>query len=237
MAQATGSGDTREGGPRGGDGVLRQRSAGMVEDVARELEEDIALGRLHPRERLVEDTLIERFGAKRHVVRSALASLEARGAVERRANVGAFVRSYSAKEVRDLYDVRELLEVSCARAIEVPLADDVLAPLEEVQREHDRAVDAGDRRGALRANLAFHEVLFGLAGNQVLVDAVRRHARMASPIRSITVTDDAHLRRARDEHRGMIRALRDGDTPRLVELCTVHLQPSRDAYLRRIGDG
>ena len=31
--------------------------------IVRQLEEDIVLGRIHPRERLPEDTLMQRFGA------------------------------------------------------------------------------------------------------------------------------------------------------------------------------
>jgi len=222
-----GSGDAASRGST----ATRQRAAARVEDIARELEEDIAMGLLHPRERLVEDALMERFEAKRHVVRSALAALEARGAVERRANVGALVRSFSAQEVRDLYDVRELLETACVRAIEMPVDDEALARVEAARQEHEQAVERRDRRAALRANLHFHDVLFALAPNRILVDAVRRHARMASPIRSITVVNDHLLERARDEHRVMVAALREGDTEELVRVCARHLQPSRDAYL------
>ncbi|MDT9594254.1 GntR family transcriptional regulator [Nocardioides zeae] len=217
-----------QGGPSTG------RAAEVTTSIVRELEEEIALGVRHPRERLIEDELMERFGAKRHAIRSALQTLESRGSVERRANVGALVRAYSAKEVRDLYTVRELLETTCAASIDLPVAPDGLDPLVEVQRAHDRAVEARDRRGALRANLRFHEVLFGLSGNQTLVDAVRQHARMASTIRSLTVADDAHLLQAQAEHWRMIEALRDGDSDALVTVCRAHLAPSRDAYLARL---
>ena len=44
-----------------------------VHSIVEQLEEDIVLGFLYPRERLVEDSLIERFRAKRYAVREALA--------------------------------------------------------------------------------------------------------------------------------------------------------------------
>ena len=56
------------------------------------------LGRLHPRERLIEDELMRRFGVKRHVVRRGLADLERMGVVERVPNRGAMVRAYRADE-------------------------------------------------------------------------------------------------------------------------------------------
>jgi DNA-binding GntR family transcriptional regulator len=209
----------------------REQASARVEAIAHELEEDIAMGRLHPRERLVEDALMERFDAKRHVVRSALNALETRGAVERRPNAGALVRSFSSRELCELYEVRELLETSCARTIEMPVPAEALRPVEKAMRDHARAVEQRDRRTALRTNLAFHDLLFGLAPNRLLVDAVRRHALMAAPIRSLTVVNDELLERARDEHAVMVDALRQGDTEGLVRVCAQHLQPSRDAYL------
>src|SRR5260370_30250322 len=44
------------------------------------LEEDVVFGRLHPRERLVEDDLMARFDVKRHIAREALAALDRMGA-------------------------------------------------------------------------------------------------------------------------------------------------------------
>ena len=218
-----------------GPAKSRQQAALMAEQIAHELEEDIAIGLLHPRERLVEDSLMDRFDVKRHVVRSALATLETRGAVERRANVGALVRSFTAQDVRDLYDVRELLEAACARAIVEPVSAADLQPVEDALHAHEDAVERRDRRAALRANLAFHDALYDLSPNRILVEAVRRHARMASPIRSITVVNDHLLLRARDEHRAMVQALEDGNTEELVKVCAQHLQPSRDAYLNLLG--
>src|SRR5690606_4222357 len=78
--------------------------------AVRVLEEDIVLGSLHPRERLIEDDLIRRFGFKRHVAREVLAELARRGLVERRKNVGCEVRAFSPQEVAELYQLRELLE-------------------------------------------------------------------------------------------------------------------------------
>ena len=65
----------------------------LTEAVHR-LEEEIALGLLRPRQRLVEDDLLARFNVKRHVVRQVLAELELMGMVTRRPNRGATVRDF-----------------------------------------------------------------------------------------------------------------------------------------------
>lgn len=48
---------------------MQPRSADAITEMVETLEEDILLGRLFPRERLVEDQLSERINQKRHVVR------------------------------------------------------------------------------------------------------------------------------------------------------------------------
>src|SRR5690349_17862471 len=88
-----------------------------VQTLVSHLEEDIVLGYLHPRERLVEDALIERFGAKRHAVREALARLERLGLVERQPNRGAMVRALTPRGVEEIYAVREILELAAAREV------------------------------------------------------------------------------------------------------------------------
>ncbi|MEE2041380.1 GntR family transcriptional regulator [Nocardiopsis sp. CT-R113] len=198
------------------------------------LEEEIVIGVRFPRERLVEDELMARFGAKRHAVRQALQVLESRGVVERRPNAGAFVRSFTAKEVGDLYVLRDLLEVSAAELIVFPVDPARLEDLAGAQRRHDAAVEANDLRAVVAANMEFHRRLFALSNNEALVEAINRYARVAHAIRSVTVTSPESLRLSRREHRLMLDALREGDRDLLARTCRAHLLPSRDAYIKRV---
>jgi DNA-binding GntR family transcriptional regulator len=195
------------------------------------LEEDIVFGRLHPRERLTEDALMERFGLKRHVVRQALAELEQMGVVERRRNVGAVVRAFDAHEVVELYALREVLECHAAGLIDMPVPPQRLQALIDVQQHHDAAVAAEDPRAVFRINQAFHRELFALSDNAVLQQAIGEYARRTHPIRFGTLAAAAYRERARQEHWAMIEALREGRRDDLVALCRRHLLPSRDAYL------
>lgn len=68
--------------PTGAFAKERRPSEDGASVIAGTLEEDIVLGLLAPRVRLVEDDLMERFAAKRHVVRDALAQLESAGLLE-----------------------------------------------------------------------------------------------------------------------------------------------------------
>jgi DNA-binding GntR family transcriptional regulator len=195
------------------------------------LEEDIVLGRLHPRERLIEDELIRRFRFKRHAAREVLAELARLGLVDRRKNVGCEVRAFSAKEVRELYQMRTLLESEGARLVPCPLPAPDLANLIAIQRDHDASVLQGDPRAVFRSNQLFHQTLFGFCGNAVLQKAIHEYARQTHPIRFGPLVDAGSRERSRLEHWALIEALRSGRREELVRLCSEHLVPSRDAYL------
>lgn len=202
-----------------------------VAAIVAALEEDIVLGVLNPRERLIEDDLIQRFGIKRHVVREVLATLDHLGLTERRRNVGSLVRSFTPKEVEELYQLRELLEMQAARLIPQQLDPQALAELVGIQEQHDAAVQANDPRKVFRANLHFHQALFGLTGNLVLQRAIAEYARQTHPIRFSSLVSSDYRQIACKEHWQMIAALQAGDRDVLVNLCRDHLVPSREAYL------
>ena len=199
--------------------------------VSDQLEEEIVLGVLHPRERLVEDDLCERFNLKRHVARQVLVEVERRGLVERRKNVGALVKSYTPREVTELYALRELLEADAARRIVFPVSSEALEALTAIQAEHDEAAGAADLRRVFRANMAFHHAFFALSESQVLTEAIHEYERRTHAIRSVSIVFPQYLEKARAEHHQMIEALRTGDRESLIKLCRDHLVPSRDAYL------
>ena len=118
----------------------------MPGTVASALEFDILFGRLKPRERLVEDVLMQRFNAKRHAVRQALSELERIGIVTREPNRGATVRDFSAQEVEEICELREILQRRAAQRIPLPADVALIASLEEIQGRHDRAVAKRDPR-------------------------------------------------------------------------------------------
>lgn len=199
--------------------------------ISARLEEDIVLGRLQPRERLVEQDLADRFATHRAAVRQALFDLDKKGLVERVPNRGALVRDLSPDDVRQIYAVREELESMAARIIPLPVAAADIGRLEAIQKVHTRAVAAADFRGVFYSNLEFHRALFGLCGNPYLIDSIELLAQKAYGIRSWSNTIPEYLQRVRQDHLDMIEALRRGRRAELVRLCRRHLAPSRDVYI------
>ncbi len=213
-----------------GEGLVRPDApAGSLAQVTATLEEDIVFGRLHPRERLIEEGLAERFGAKRHVVRQALVELERLGLVERIHHRGAVVREYTPEEVEQIHAVRQLLEGKAAALIPLPVPPGAMDRLEAMQRAHADAVSRDNRRDAFRINLVFHRTLFALCGNPFLVEAIDDFAQKSHAYRSsVTI---AALRRSTEHHWQIVAALKTGDREALIALCRDHLVPAKDDYI------
>src|SRR5580704_16678376 len=116
----------------------------MADIIATGLEEDIVLGRRHPRERLIEQDLCDRFNTHRGDVRLALFELEKKGIVQRIPNRGAMVRDLTPQEVTEIYAVREELEVMAARILPFPVTAGDLAALDDLAMRHSAAIDNDD---------------------------------------------------------------------------------------------
>src|SRR5271154_4701579 len=190
--------------------------------IAKRIEEDIVLGRRQPRERLVGQDLCDLFETHRGDVRLALFELEKKGLVERIPNRGALVRGLTPKEVREIYAVREELEVVAVSIIPFPVAVADIKRLQELQRRHSAAIAAGDLLTAFYSNLSFHQAMFGLCGNACLIDTIDLLAQKVYGIRSYANAFPGVLDRARQDHLDMIETLRGSHRKDLMALTRRH---------------
>ena len=204
------------------------------DEILKRLEEDIIFGRFAPGARLVEDALMARYGATRHFIRQALVHLERTGVVRREKNIGATVCSYSAVEVRQIYEVRELLTRQAALMIPLPAPGDLIDRLSRIQARYCRHADEGDLRGIHDTNDAFHIALFSACGNPYLVRALQDYMGLTLPMRAKNLADPAGLKVSRQQHDMMIELLRDRDSWALAQLCVEHMQFSKTDYLTRV---
>ncbi|WP_240804440.1 GntR family transcriptional regulator [Qingshengfaniella alkalisoli] len=148
---------------------MNKDSVNEEEAVARAIEQDIIFGRLGPGERLREETIARDKAASRHHVRSALMILERSGIVTRERNKGAHVRAYSAEEVRQLYDLRELLTRQAALKISLPASPRDIANIQALQEDYEAAIASRSLPDIHATNDAFHVGFFALCRNPYLV--------------------------------------------------------------------
>ena len=204
-------------------------------DIVETIREAIIFGRLRPRERLVEEELSEQFDVSRHVIRSAIVTLEQMGLVTRRPNRGAIVRDFSVQEVEELYEMRAILQAEAARRIPLPAPSSLLEELERIHADYSACVDKLDLKQTAALNNVFHETIFAACNNRYLAEAIDNFWARTTAIRCYAIGDPKMLQHSRNEHRAIIDALARADREALVKLCVNHIYPALEAYKRAHG--
>lgn len=149
------------------------RPTSTMDAAVSALRESIIRGDLAPGERLVESSLTASMGISRNTIREVFRLLETERLVSRETNRGVFVRSLTESDIRDVYLVRRLVEVSSMRAAgEVPggLRRTCLAEMGEAVSEGRAALVARDQWAAGVADLRFHVAVARLSGSPRLVE-------------------------------------------------------------------
>ncbi|RZU53593.1 GntR family transcriptional regulator [Krasilnikovia cinnamomea] len=146
-----------------GDGKLQSQS--LVDLALDRLSREILSGRVYPGERLVEEQLTRRLGISRGPLREALRLLAQRGLVEHVPRRGARVATLSGDDVRELYEIRTVLERHAAASIP-PDAD--LSALQDALDAMRKSTESGDRPAVADAHRRFHVEVVALGGNRQL---------------------------------------------------------------------
>lgn len=210
----------------------KTRAPGNWRRVADALQKDIIFGRLPPTKHVTEEEIMESFGASRHAARRAFEELDRSGLLVRLPNRGARVRSYSAAEVEDLYEIRETLEMRAAMRIRLPASAELVEKLNAIEAEHQRAADRKNIVALFETNDRFHDALYRAGGNYALADAIRLFAWQSYVIRIRFITEESWRRNSVNQHKQMIRLLTQGTNQELAQLVYEHLQPSKQFYIQ-----
>lgn len=181
---------------------------------------DVFQGRLRAGEHLVTQALAERFGVSHTPIREALVAVAAIGVIDLLPNRGAVVRRVTARDVREICQVRRALESEAARGACGRVDRDALEVLAAEFRGLAAAPaapvdDLVTRAGALDARL--HDLIAASCGNAFLAKELDRLKTLFRAFRDVSYTRDEPRRVARRlrvevrEHRAIVEALLAGD--------------------------
>jgi DNA-binding GntR family transcriptional regulator len=150
------------------------RNKSLPESVAEQIRDAILGGQLKPGERLIEQKLAALFGIGQPTLREALKELEYQGFVHKLPNRATYVTELSIPDMEKMFEVRMALETL---AIEKAAGNLTTGALTELRR-HLTGLDKAARRLDLssfhQSDVAFHRVIWDLAGNEHLGSALDR---------------------------------------------------------------
>lgn len=138
------------------------------DQVAQALRKAILAGQMPGGTQLVEGPLATQFGVSRGLLREALRELIEGGLVINRPYAGTFVTELSVEQLRDVYEVRRVLEAQAYVRL-WPRRDEAFR--EELRRRFDTMVAAlrsGELSEEIRAEFRFHGLVYERCGNHVM---------------------------------------------------------------------
>ena len=185
----------------------RQPTHEMVASVLREA---IITGHLRANEPLPQDEIAAQLRVSHIPVREALRQLESEGLVTYQPNRGATVSALTSEEIREIYEIRVILETAAIRRAATRLTPLQLAAARALLDRAERT-QGGAQWGVL--DVEFHEAIYGLDDRPRLQELITGLLRRVDRYWLSHGLMLKHRETFDREHRGLLEALerRDGD--------------------------
>jgi DNA-binding GntR family transcriptional regulator len=206
---------------------------------------DVCQGRLRAGEHLVTQELAERFGVSHTPIREALITLGGIGIIDLLPNRGAVVRRVTAAEVREVCQVRRVLECEATRSACGRIA---LAELHALAAEFRRlmAVEDPSANGfieqARAADSRLHDLIADSCGNAFLAKELSRLKILFRAFRDVAwehdeARDDYHrIAEEGGEHLAIVEALLAGDAREAGRAMARHIRSGARYWSRAMPD-
>ena len=171
------------------------------------------------------------IGLTRTPVREAFIRLEREGLLRIIPNKGAFVIELSAKEIEDLFEVREALEVMAIRLAVRRANRDEISALRKMLLKTDQLYQRGIVKNYEDPEFDFHLELIKLSKNNKLISSWKLLAAQLSLVRMTSSLTQKRYLKALDEHHGMLKFIDSGNPNKAGNLLRSHLVKSKNILL------
>ena len=208
--------------------------AKAVDSAYRAIREGILAGTFAQGSHITARQLAEATGLSRTPVREAMRGLEAEGLITLIPNRGAFVARWTENEIKQIYELRVLLESFAAQVAAERIDDAQRDELQALAKEMARLVEQRpiDVEAIAEVNDRFHKGVLEACGNPRLRDLLGTITEVPLQLSTFRRYSVDELRRSASQHAELVSALmvRDGDWARSV--MTAHIRSARHTLLQ-----
>lgn len=196
----------------------------ISEEISEILRDEIISGKLMPRERLLEEDLAKRFHVSRTPVREAIKRLESAGLVKIEHNKGAFVSDRDVSEIKNIYELRMVLE-GYATETAIPYINiDTVGKLEETIKKMENCYESNDAVGFGIENEFFHRLILDCCPNTIAVKFIYDLWELTGPVRRLSWRTISSMKRAIEGHRQILDAIRSGNREAAGQHASNHIR-------------
>ena len=178
------------------------------------IKEQIIDGHYAPGARITEQNIAAEFNSSRTPVREAMRQLVADGFAVFKPNSGTVVRQWTSEQMRQIFDVRVLIETEIAghAALRMTPADlDALVQLQDEIEAQGTDVGADNTARIGRLNRDFHNLMASASQNERLVSMLASAIEVPIVQQTFRRYNAMQLARSFGHHRELIEAFRAHD--------------------------
>lgn len=194
--------------------------AGLVFD---RLEEEIVSGVLQSGTVLTESELSARYGVSRTPVREALRRLEQEQLIVEKGK-GIQIRGITVENVREIFEIRKVLETEAVRLCTARIRPEVLTELRQVVELQRVYAEFGGKEKLHSSDSEFHRAIYENCGNATMGDILAVLHRKLSRYRQMSAETDDRSGKMYTEHLAIWQAMADGDGDRAAALTLQHIE-------------
>jgi DNA-binding GntR family transcriptional regulator len=211
--------------------VLDTPSLSIAEQIAAGLAGLIALDRLRPGQRVLEEEICAVLGVSRAPVREALRMLERDRLLVVVPRKGAHVSGYNAQELHDIFEVRGSLFATLFQIVVGSRLDEFEGVLAAGVAELEAACAAASRDAYALASFQLIMRLCALCDNRLLSDIVQSLALQTLRYARLGFSAPGAIERSLGDWRSMLHATQRGEPDQVPALARTRIAGSRDAAL------
>lgn len=200
-----------------------QKPHSISDSITIFLREAILSGRMKPGQKINEKEIAEKLNISRSPLREALRTVAQEELVTISPYRGAIVAEISVKELKEIFEVREMIELFAVDLIERHAVTD----FEEMRRAVDldvnqlRQLEIGEY---LNQVTQFHLALVKRAGNAKLMELHKVLNNSLIRYQRIVATAPDRMERSIEEHKHVVDAFCDGNFKKAKELVRKHIE-------------
>ena len=177
--------------------------------VAAVLRKAILEGVLKPGQALTQDHLAKELNISRMPVREALTLLESDGLVVNLPYKGAVVAEFTARDIREIYQIRFVIEPFATQLAAQNIGPGELAELDRLMAAMGESLANSDQDGYAELDKRFHSLIFNASGNRRLVQLIENTWKSFPMYLAYSIP--GRLQRSHQEQTRIVEALRAGD--------------------------
>jgi DNA-binding GntR family transcriptional regulator len=195
----------------------------LREIVFTTMREAIINGDFKPGQRLMEVQLAEQMGVSRTPVREAIRKLELEGLVVMVPRKGAYVAGLSSEDVKEVLEIRAVLEGLAASLAAKNASDADIEQLQEIVEKFKNAAEEKDVVRLINFDSDFHDVMYRASKNKKLIQLISALREQVQRFRVAYFTKIKSTQALIEEHNELVSSILNKEPEKARAIAEKHI--------------